>query len=407
MAGVILGDYNNAYENNIIDEARSDEVFQYFKQKYWLDKNNLESEEEFNGLPLLFTNIESLPIELCLYNDTNIIKNPFVKNIGAHEMYVAENADELTSKYIVDAMKILKNLESKTKNEMYETDGNVLKQSLLGQYCGCCTYAIKTDLSKSPLFMATNLGMEFDLEKFNKFIDVCYEDYENVKKTTTENSSDADFIQIITNEIKNLVNFANIKIAENIVLNLSKESVLSEKLNSTFNVLPKIINSTNIMYFIEDQSQNRDTVEKLGFKNLDDQTYFESLRNAKKEFSNIKTFIEDYKKGRFNDLEDLEICLTYQNIMKEMQANAFMYMSSDELETNFKDNSYSFLKFVNKPYDEKSKKIAFDRFYKNSIALGNMISNGFTDVEEEKPEIPNESCEYQKSNSTEDKYMFG
>ena len=58
-------------------------------------------------------------------------------------------------------------------------------------------------------------------------------------------------------------------------------------------------------------------------------------------------------------------------------------------------------------YKEKSKKIAFDRFYKNSIALGNMISNGFTDVEEEKPEIPNESCEYQKSNSTEDKYMFG
>ncbi|MBQ8762411.1 MAG: hypothetical protein IJZ26_03790, partial [Clostridia bacterium] len=266
MAGVILGDYNNAYENNIIDEARSDEVFQYFKQKYWLEKNNLESEEEFNDSPLLFSNIESLPIELCLYNDTNIIKNPFVKNIGAHEMYVAENADELTSKYIVDAMKILKNLESKTKNEMeYETNGRALKQWLLGQYCGCCTYETKTDLSESPLFMATNLGMEFDLEKFNKFIDACYEDYENAKKTTTEDSSDADFIQIIVNEIKNLVNFANIKIAENIVLNLTKESVLNEKLNSTFNVLPKIINSTNIMYFIQDQSQNRDVVEKLGF----------------------------------------------------------------------------------------------------------------------------------------------
>ena len=111
ISKVKLGDYSKKYTNSILLDLSYDDSFEELKNKLFLETNDCD-EETFNSAPLEFINVESIPVEICLYNDVDIIKNPFVITSGAHEAGVAENADQATSEHMVNVLNIYKNIKN-------------------------------------------------------------------------------------------------------------------------------------------------------------------------------------------------------------------------------------------------------------------------------------------------------
>ena len=372
ISKVKLGDYSKKYTNSILLDLSYDDSFEELKNKLFLETNDCD-EETFNSAPLEFINVESIPVEICLYNDVDIIKNPFVITSGAHEAGVAENADQATSEHMVNVLNIYKNIKNvldKCPLHSRNSDSSSKISKILIGSNNFDNAVNLSSISSTNMFNAVNCGMKFDYNKLNQLVTevtqkVFKDGMENNQKYNGSYAS--EFIDLILNELEYLDDLASIKNAENTMLKLNLLTILDERKSKSFNLTPRIINATNLMYFIADQSQNRILVQEFGLAKPDEETYFPSLRGA-----NISPTLETLT----NTDKDLVLMVDdYQNAMKNMQFKAILNINQEDFANYKKDDNLTFFKYINKPYDETSREIVKERFFKSNIALFALTSN--------------------------------
>lgn len=377
ISKVKLGDYSKKYTNSILLDLSYDDSFEELKNKLFLETNDCD-EETFNSAPLEFINVESIPVEICLYNDVDIIKNPFVITSGAHEAGVAENADQATSEHMVNVLNIYKNIKNvldKCPLHSRNSDSSSKISKILIGSNNFDNAVNLSSISSTNMFNAVNCGMKFDYNKLNRFITeferrIFKEEIKNNQKYSREKAS--EFIDLLLRELEYLDDLSSIKHAENIVLKLNLPTILDERKNKSFNLTSRIVNATNLMYFIADQSQNRTLVQEFGLAKPDEETLFQSLRGT-----NIHPLLKNVTNA---DKDAVLMVDEYQNAMKNMQFKAVFNLSQEDFDNYKKDDNLTFFKYINKPYDETSREVVKERFFKSNVALFAVSSNAVIDL---------------------------
>jgi len=407
---------------------RSSPFFNQLKTQYPEEQFSLISNEANNALKNLNSNISdsgvlkssSYPIELGLYNDQENVNHPFIADIGAHEMRLANNYTTLTNEYVNNMAVIMDNVlhsfiensKSAVRNKInsftYSSEYNEFFNTIFGQpkknnfianhQSTTMLYrAIKGhepqksgytlgNLSSSYIYNAVKLGMILDYNTINQFVD-CHRE---------SGTPTPEFFKMFITELKNVENFAKIKIAEHNILRFYEPIIKKEITTHKYRIVNQIIDASNMMYFLLDQTQNY-----CGYFNPDFEKEYEDLPIFYSLFNNpnksitpvLDNFLTTLKlKG---ETPEDKFLLDYITIPDNFKNEILNSLSPDNLKKLNKDGD-DFTYVYQNPYDEDSIKIAQSRMTQCYLDLKlNDIITGITPTDMQTIIIPTKANDFE------------
>ena len=294
---------NNALSKNYYDNYPSNRVEIISKKALERFKQNLELNPKVEDL-------QFDPLETGLYNDQQIVKHPFIKNMGYHEMSSLAQYKDLYNEYLQNVNNILKKLDEKSPSNACYSSYKKISEILL-----------TNDKEVSSLANAViRGGMTLDFKNINYFVD-----YMMLQK------NEKNTIQIyngILSEFKNLEKFAEVKNAEYFILTTYEAQILPEIYLNIYQMANKIGDTSNIMYRYLDLTQDRTLLSEVGLCPKQEPEVLKAVKHLNN-LSTYKFAVIPKKTGY--DLEFMEPIMAYQDALNQFKCKIMIKLAENDL----------------------------------------------------------------------------